>query len=73
MGYSLNEEGLLPYQFDVVDYNTIDNDALREHIDRVVGRYSGERDEAHIDMTRSDNGGAYVLAAYGGESIRRVP
>ena len=35
VGYSLNEERTLPYQFDVVDYNMIDNDALREHIDRV--------------------------------------
>lgn len=35
VGYSLNEEATLPYQFDIIDYNRIDNDALREHIDRV--------------------------------------
>jgi predicted nucleotidyltransferase len=35
VGYSLNEERLLPYQFDIIDYNTIDNDALKDHIDRV--------------------------------------
>lgn len=35
IGYALNEEGCLPYQFDILDYNTIDNDSLREHIDRV--------------------------------------
>ncbi len=30
------EEGLyLPYFFDVVDYNKIDNPSLKEHIDRV--------------------------------------
>ncbi len=31
----LNQEGLLPYQFDLVDFQTIDNVALREHIERV--------------------------------------
>jgi predicted nucleotidyltransferase len=35
IAYVLNEEGFLPYQFDIIDYNTIDNEALREHIDRV--------------------------------------
>ena len=35
VGYSLNEETTLPYQFDVVDYDMIDNDALREYIYRV--------------------------------------
>ena len=35
IGYELNEDGCLPYQFDILDYNTLDNDALREHIDRV--------------------------------------
>jgi len=35
LGYALNEETTLPYQFDILDYNTIDNEALREHIDRV--------------------------------------
>lgn len=31
----LNEETPLPYRFDLVDYQSIDNAALREHIDRV--------------------------------------
>ena len=31
----LNEETTLPYMFDVLDYNSIDNIALREHIDRI--------------------------------------
>jgi predicted nucleotidyltransferase len=31
----LNEESPLPYFFDVLDYDLIDNDALRNHIDRV--------------------------------------
>lgn len=35
VGYALNEESTLPYQFDIIDYNRIDNDALREHIDRI--------------------------------------
>lgn len=30
----LNQELPLPYRFDVVPYNTIDNPGLREHIDR---------------------------------------
>ena len=49
IGYSLNEEKMLPYQFDIVDYNTIDNEALRDHIDRVgreiFGRHVGQREE----------------------------
>jgi predicted nucleotidyltransferase len=35
IAYELNEEGILPYQFDIIDYNGIGNEALREHIDRV--------------------------------------
>ena len=31
----LNQEGHLPYQFDLVDFETIDNQALREHVERV--------------------------------------
>jgi predicted nucleotidyltransferase len=31
----LNEETLLPYFFDVVHYETLDNQALVDHIDRV--------------------------------------
>lgn len=31
----LNEESYLPWHFDIINYNTIDNQNLREHIDRV--------------------------------------
>ena len=31
----LNQESLLPYQFDIIDYHTIDNEKLIDHIDRV--------------------------------------
>jgi predicted nucleotidyltransferase len=31
----LNDETLMPYQFDVLNYNTITNKDLTEHIDRV--------------------------------------
>jgi len=33
LGAQLNEELPLPYQFDVVDYASIDTPALKEHID----------------------------------------
>ena len=33
VGARLNEELPLPYQFDVIDYATIDTPALKEHID----------------------------------------
>jgi predicted nucleotidyltransferase len=35
LSYLLNEETLMPYRFDLINYNTIDNAALKEHIDRV--------------------------------------
>jgi predicted nucleotidyltransferase len=35
VGYSLNEEKILPYQFDIIGYDMIENNALQEHIDRV--------------------------------------
>ena len=35
ISYRLNEESLLPYFFDVVDYASITHQALKEHIDRV--------------------------------------
>jgi predicted nucleotidyltransferase len=31
----LNQESLLPYQFDIVDYTASDNEELIHHIDRV--------------------------------------
>lgn len=35
LGGWLNEESSLPYFFDIVDYNAIDNPDLKDHIDRV--------------------------------------
>jgi predicted nucleotidyltransferase len=31
----LNDESPLPYHFDIVDYDLIDNENLKDHIDRV--------------------------------------
>ncbi len=33
--FELEEETLLPYFFDITDYQSISNDKLKEHIDRV--------------------------------------
>jgi uncharacterized protein len=35
IAYLLNEETIMPYRFDIVDYNAITNPAVTEHIDRV--------------------------------------
>lgn len=35
IGYVLNEETNLPYKFDILNYNQIKNDELKQHIDRV--------------------------------------
>mgnify|MGYP002785130797 CR=1 FL=1 len=35
ISYTLNEETLLPYSFDLIDYETLTNADLKEHIDRV--------------------------------------
>lgn len=32
---ALNQESILPYFFDIVDYQSIDNEVLIHHIDRV--------------------------------------
>ena len=34
ISYQLNEETLLPYKFDIINYHTINNDALIGQIDR---------------------------------------
>lgn len=34
ISYWLNEESLMPYKFDILNYHTIDNQDLLEHIDR---------------------------------------
>jgi predicted nucleotidyltransferase len=35
ISYWLNEESSMPYKFDVLNYHTLTNGALKEHIDRV--------------------------------------
>ncbi|MDP4269467.1 MAG: nucleotidyltransferase domain-containing protein [Bacteroidota bacterium] len=35
ISFSLNEETIMPYHFDVLNYHTIRNEQLTEHIDRV--------------------------------------
>lgn len=35
IAFLLNEETLMPYHFDVLDYYTITNQELKDHIDRV--------------------------------------
>jgi predicted nucleotidyltransferase len=41
----LNDETLLPYKFDVLDYDRIDNRDLKEHIERVgIKIYPGYED-----------------------------
>ena len=35
VAYALNEETIMPYQFDVLNYHTITNPDLIKHIDRV--------------------------------------
>jgi predicted nucleotidyltransferase len=43
ISFKLNEDTLLPYKFDVLDYRTIDNKELISHIDR-LGKVVFERD-----------------------------
>lgn len=35
VSFILNEESLMPYKFDVLNYHTIQETALKEHIDKV--------------------------------------
>ena len=35
IGFSLNEDSLLPYKFDVLDYDSISNRNLIDHLNRV--------------------------------------
>jgi predicted nucleotidyltransferase len=35
ISYTLNEETLMPYQFDVLNYHTLSNADLQKHINRV--------------------------------------
>ncbi len=44
VAYQLNEETIMPYRFDVLNYHTIVNPDLRAHIDRVGQQlYTTER------------------------------
>jgi len=43
ISFKLNEDTLLPYKFDVLDYRTIDNKELISHIDQ-LGKVVFERD-----------------------------
>lgn len=46
IGFSLNEDSLLPYKFDVLDYNSISNQNLIDHINRVgIIFYEKKRDK----------------------------
>lgn len=36
ISFQLNEEGLLPYFFDILDYQSLANPELKNHIDRVA-------------------------------------
>lgn len=35
LSYLLNQESMMPYKFDIVSYNKIEYEVLKEHIDRV--------------------------------------
>jgi predicted nucleotidyltransferase len=35
LSYLLNEETSMPYRFDLINYQTLNNDALKEHINMV--------------------------------------
>lgn len=35
LSYDLNEETLMPYHFDVLDYKSVENNDLKQHIERV--------------------------------------
>lgn len=44
----LNEETLLPYHFDVVDYASLESVALREHIDRIGIQIHPRQDQTQL-------------------------
>jgi uncharacterized protein len=41
-----NEELPIPYQVDIVDYNSIDNSDLKDHIDRIGKLFYSSKQEA---------------------------
>jgi uncharacterized protein len=48
MANKANEELPIPYQVDIIDYSSIDNPALKEHIDRVGKLFYSSKNEAKI-------------------------
>lgn len=62
ISYLLNEETLMPYKFDVVQYETIKSDELIDHIDRVGITIYNFGDENPFIGSRPDMGDvdAYV-------------
>ena len=46
ISYWLNEETTMPYQFDIVNYHSIREPALLEHIDRVGVPFYGQSQES---------------------------
>ncbi|GMQ30104.1 nucleotidyltransferase domain-containing protein [Algoriphagus confluentis] len=47
IGYILNEETLMPYKFDVVNYHSIQEPELINHIDRVGIEVFNRKKESH--------------------------
>ncbi len=54
----LNEETLLPYHFDVLNYHTIDNQNLVDHIDRVGKIFYEQMPEPTAHEPKGDYGKA---------------
>jgi len=48
MANKANEELPIPYQVDIIDYSSIDNPSLKEHIDRVGKLFYSSKNEAKI-------------------------
>ncbi len=46
ISYRLNEETLMPYKFDILDYNMISNEELKNHINR-IGRILYKKENIH--------------------------
>jgi len=42
--FALNEESAMPYKFDVLDFNTIENNNLRDHILRAGKLFYSKKD-----------------------------
>lgn len=46
ISYRLNEETLMPYKFDILGYNMISNEELKDHINR-IGRTLYKKENIH--------------------------